>query len=269
MSPWDDARTVRLYDAFTKRFPMYGETSRDLVRLADVASATTIVDLACGTGATTRAVLAVAPPAATVVAIDSSPAMLSTAQENIRDERVSFVLADAATIGEHLDTADAIVCNSAIWQFEMTEVFAATARVLQPGGRFAFNIGRQFIMLPFTSEDASRTKPGLGMYAEAIAVLEYDYAAPLGRRRGRPLSRDIVESMLADAGLELAAFEVLTYAMTAEAARAWFEIPIFADNVLYGMPYERQLEVIAKAYERVDAAAVEQNRWACFVARPS
>ena len=151
----------------------------------------------------------------------------------------------------------------------MPAVFTAVASVLAPGGRFAFNIGRQFIMLPFTEEETSRSKPSLSMYAEAIAILDHDYVAPLGRRRGRLLSRDIVEEMLTASGLRLEAFDVLGYESTADHDAAWLRIPIFADNILYGMPYEQQVDVIDRAYERVDKTAVSATRWAYFVTTAS
>src|SRR5438309_4418399 len=220
---------------------MYDDTSRDLVRLAGIGDARTIVDLACGTGATTRAILAAARPDASIVGIDGAKAMLDVAKKTVRDERVRYVLADAKDLAAHVDSAGAIVCNSAIWQLDLRAVFAAAAEVLAPGGRFAFNIGRQFIMLPFTDDELSRSRPSLSEYVQAIATLDHDYVAPLRRRHGRLLSPDIVEEMLTNAGLLVETFEVIGYEETVERQYAWLRIPIFADNVLYGMPYEQQV----------------------------
>jgi ubiquinone/menaquinone biosynthesis C-methylase UbiE len=267
--PWNDARTAELYDDFTRRFPMYDETSRDLVDLAGVADAATIVDLACGTGATTRAVLEAAPPHANVVAIDGSQAMLDVAARSITDDRVTFVHADATGLTDLASGIDAIVCNSAIWQTDMRAVFAAAAQVLRPGGRFAFNISRQFMIMPFTEDETSQTKPSIWDYAQAIAVLDHDYVQPMRGGRGRPLSREIVEELLTDAGLQLATFEIRSYEATVEQDAAWLKVPVFADNIIYGMPYEQQAEVIDRAYERADKTAAAPRRWGCFVATAS
>jgi ubiquinone/menaquinone biosynthesis C-methylase UbiE len=277
MNPsWDDARTAEMYAEFTRSFPMYDETSRDLVRLADVAGARRVVDLCCGTGATTAVLLEHVGPDAEIVAIDGSPAMLEIAQRTIDDNRVRWVLADASALADHASDLDAIVCNSAIWQTDIPAVLDAAARALRPGGRLAFNVGRHMIMLPFTPEETSRTKPTLGMYMQAIATLEYDYVPPLGpsrsiaaqstRRIGGLLSEDSINQMLETRGLRPTTFEIRSYTNTPERERAWFSIPIFANNVLDGMPYDAQLEVIEKAYERVDKSTVDSMRWAYFVA---
>jgi ubiquinone/menaquinone biosynthesis C-methylase UbiE len=267
--PWDDTRTAELYDEFTRNFPMYDDTSRDLVELADVAQAATIVDLACGTGATTRRVLASAQTDASIVALDGSRSMLDVAARDITDDRVTFVHADAAALGEHASDVDAIVCNSAIWQTDMAAVFKAAARVLRPGGRFAFNIGRQFMILPFTEEELSKSKPSLWDYALAIAVLDHDFVQPPRGGRGRLLSREAVEGALTEAGLSLDVFEIRAYEATVQQDAAWLRVPVFADNILYGMPHEQQVAVIDKAYDRVDKSGVSTTRWACFVATAS
>ena len=52
------------YDAYARAYPGYRETSRDLIALALPAAAAgaRVLDLACGTGATTREILAVLGP---------------------------------------------------------------------------------------------------------------------------------------------------------------------------------------------------------------
>ena len=263
---WDDTRTAELYDRFTREFPLYDQTSRDLVRLADLTDAQTAIDLACGTGVTSRAALEVLPSDARLVAIDGSEAMLGVAKRSVTDPRVRWVCADAANLADHVETADAIVCNSAIWQTDMPAVFEAAGRGLAPGGRLAFNVGRQFIMLPFTPEETERGKPTLRQYVQTIATLDHDYVPAHAGRRMRPLSREGVEEMLRAAGLVPHTFEVLTYESTAAADRAWLKVPVFADNLLRGLPYPTQAEIIDTAYERVDPASVSTTRWAYFVA---
>ncbi len=266
-SAWDDVHNAALYHEFTGRFSMYGETSHDVVRLAGAGNARRILDLCCGTGETTRALLAAAGDDAEVVALDGSPAMLDVARRTIDDPRVRWVLADAAELGARAQDVDAIVCNSAIWQTDMPRVFSAAAAALLPGGRFAFNIGRQFMIMPFTADELERRGPSLFDYIQAFAVLDHDFVQPMGGRRGRPLWQEIVTGMVEDAGLRLAAYEVVSYETPIERSYAWIRIPVFANNVLAGMPYERQLDVIDKAWARVsDKTATETSRWACFVA---
>lgn len=141
---WGDPATARAYAAFAQRDAMYRETSRDLVRLAEVHGDQVVVDLACGTGVTTEEVLTVLGPSGQVFALDSSPAMLGQARAAIDDPRVHWIEAPAEALAKTVGAADVVVCNSAIWQTDMAAVFAAVGRILAPGGRFVFNIGRRF-----------------------------------------------------------------------------------------------------------------------------
>ncbi len=64
------------------------------------------VDLGCGTGALTSAVLAAAEPAA-VTGVDPSPAFVSWAAHHVRDPRASFEVGEAATLSA--GSADTVV----------------------------------------------------------------------------------------------------------------------------------------------------------------
>lgn len=58
MSGWNNPINAQKYDEYSKIYPGYQLTSRDLIRLAEVASHHVVVDLACGTGVTSQALLA-------------------------------------------------------------------------------------------------------------------------------------------------------------------------------------------------------------------
>lgn len=60
---WGEDDNPRRYDAYAREYPSYRETSRDLIAVAlpsaDAGRVDAVVlDLACGTGATTREILA-------------------------------------------------------------------------------------------------------------------------------------------------------------------------------------------------------------------
>ena len=55
---WDEDVTAEAYAAFTRAFPMYSATSRDLARRADLTDSRLVVDLCGGAGATAEAILA-------------------------------------------------------------------------------------------------------------------------------------------------------------------------------------------------------------------
>jgi SAM-dependent methyltransferase len=71
------------------------------------------VDVGCGTGALTQAVLALADPAG-IVSIDPSAGFLATAGERIDDPRVVFQVGDAQALPVPSGDADAVVSGLAL-----------------------------------------------------------------------------------------------------------------------------------------------------------
>lgn len=272
MNSWSDPRNAQIYDAFARKHRMYRDTSRDLVELAGVESGETAVDLACGTGVTTETILKRVGNKGRVVALDASEAMLQIAQIRVLDARVQWVNADGSDLAAHVTDAGAIICNSAIWQMDMESTIIACAKALRPEGRLIFNIGRQFLMMRLTPEELRPTSPTLFHLIQAVAILDHGYAPPhpavsRGPRKARgALTPDTVERMIADAGLVLDATEEKEYDNPAEAQFDWISVPVFADNVLPGMPYQQQVQVITAAYDRLDKDSVTKSRWLTFVA---
>ena len=268
---WKSAATARAYAEFVDRFPMYADTSRSLVRRLALGPTDRVLDLACGTGATTRAVLDELAEGGAVVAVDGSAAMLDEAQRRLPDPRITWVESELESLTAAVDGPfNAAVCNSAIWQADVPAVVSAVARLLSSGGRFAFNIGSQFLL--GSGPPPPRSKPSLIELMAAIATLDHDFVPPrLGpppARPGGPLTVDRVESLLTDAGLvvEEAAWE--EHESPVDQERAWLSIPIFTELPFAGLTYEQRMDAMEKAFERVDRdAQPNRSRWAVFVAR--
>lgn len=107
-----------------------------------------------------------------VIAVDASAAMLVAAQSVIHDERVRWLHLPAERLAEGpVAGADAVVCNSAIWQTDVRATAAAVRRVLHPGGRFVFNLGAPMLSIPvFTTRLFGRLP-----YEHRMAVLRQAY----------------------------------------------------------------------------------------------
>lgn len=97
----------------------------------------TILDVACGKGATTRHLLACYSPAQ-VTGLNVSLKQLATARENARG--CSFVLADAVSLCYRDASFDNMICVEAAFHFRTRERFLKAAhRVLKPGGRLVLS----------------------------------------------------------------------------------------------------------------------------------
>jgi SAM-dependent methyltransferase len=266
---WGEDDNAARYDEFARLYPGYRETSRDLIALADPARDATVLDLACGTGATTAEILSVLGPDGKVVAVDKSPAMLSVAAGSIRDRRVQWVQAAAEDIDRHLgEPVDAAICNSAIWQTDLAATAAAVRSALPTGGRFVFNVGAGFLEQQLDDPNQLGDLPGV---MRAIAARDYGWTppaastAPAARPRPR-LSREAICRLLAEAGFEIERAEELSYAQSTEAQRAWLAVPIFTTMYLPGLPYPARMHVLDEAYAQLGAGQTQIGRWVAFAA---
>jgi SAM-dependent methyltransferase len=271
---WGEDDNPRRYDAYAREYPGYRETSRDLIALAlpsadaGVADAA-VVDLACGTGATTREILAVLGPDGRVTGIDKSAAMLKVAASSAADPRVTWIQARAENVDQHVTVpADAVICNSAIWQTDFAATAIAVRAVMKAGGRFAFNVPAGFLD-DGASHGARERYPSLLSEMRAIAERDYGWApddgAP-GRARQRLTQESICRS-LAAAGFDVEQVTEVSHHDSAGSQRAWLSIPIFTRDRLGGLPYEDRMRVLDKAYKRLGPGQAERATWVVFVAR--
>ena len=89
------------------------------------------LDVACGTGLSTRALLAVAEQ---VIGTDTSEGMLEQAP---KDARITYHQAPAESLPLENESADLITVSSAFHWFERSAFLREARRVLRPGGWLA------------------------------------------------------------------------------------------------------------------------------------
>jgi SAM-dependent methyltransferase len=107
-----------------------------LIEAVGVKPGMRLLDIACGTG---LAAGAAAAAGARVTAIDFSPAMIVMARG--LHPAVNFQAADAEALPFGDASFDAVVSNFGVHHFEHPQrAMAEAARVLRPGGTFAFTI---------------------------------------------------------------------------------------------------------------------------------
>lgn len=262
----EDDNAVR-YDAFARLYPMYRQTSSDLVTLARLGPGASVLDLACGTGVTTTEILTVLGSDGKVIGADKSGAMLTVAARRVPDQRVEWVQAAAEDIDRHVaGPVDAVICNSAIWQTSLPATAAAVHKLLAAEGRFVFNVGAGFL----EQHDDPNDQGDLTAVMRAIATRDYGWNPPARsepQHRRQQLTRESISRSLADSGFETERVEELSYEDSGEAERYWLTIPVFTRHHLPGLPYQDRIRVLDHAYEQLGPAKAVRSRWVAFLAK--
>jgi SAM-dependent methyltransferase len=258
---WDDELNAELYERFTRDYPLYADTSRDLAARADLSGKQLVVDLCGGTGITAAILLERMPRHGRVIFVDNAEAMQTVGQRVLDDPRITWIVAGAEDVADHiLEPADAVVCNSAVWKTNTRRVFAAVKRILRPGGRFVFNIGGGFAGLPKPGGRDARTTPSLNDLITAIAVADYGCVPRRDEDASPVLPLATVEAQLTAAGFTVLAADTVTHHGTVEEKRAWLSIPLFA-RPPGQLTHAQRMEILAKAYDQVDKTQITTTSW--------
>ena len=129
-----------LYDRYLVPF-LFEPYARDMAgRLAGLRSGR-LLEIACGTGAVTRALAAALPAAVEIVATDLNQPMLDHASSRLSSGRVSWRQADAQMLPFPDGSFDAVLCQFGAMFFPDKEAaYREARRVLRPGGRLVFSV---------------------------------------------------------------------------------------------------------------------------------
>ncbi|HWD06062.1 MAG TPA: class I SAM-dependent methyltransferase [Amycolatopsis sp.] len=148
------------------------------------------LDVGCGTGALTEAVLAAAEPAA-VAGVDSAPPLVAYARRRTADSRATFAVADARALPVADAAFDAVVSGLALnFVAEPARAVAEWRRVARPGAvvaAYVWDYADGMALMRWFWEAAAELDPALG---------ELDERQHFPLCRPEPLSR-----LWTDAGL--------------------------------------------------------------------
>jgi trans-aconitate 2-methyltransferase len=172
------------------------EKGLDVLTLLTAKADERILDLGCGTGQLTACI---AESGATVIGMDSSPAMLEAAATNY--PHITFECMDATKL-THQTEFDAVFSNAALhWMRENPQaVIDGVFTALKPGGRFVLEMGAKgnvqtvvdgiahgLQTIGLSGEEIRQRNPwyfpSLGEYATRLesAGFEIDYAVTFDR----------------------------------------------------------------------------------------
>jgi trans-aconitate 2-methyltransferase len=133
VTDWD----ARTYDKSSE--PQQAWASEVLARLGGIAADATVLDVGCGTGRVTEALLALVPRGR-VLAVDASADMVALARARLGD-RVEVWCQDALALDLD-EPVDAIVSTATLhWVGHHDRLWRRLARALRPGGMLEIQCG--------------------------------------------------------------------------------------------------------------------------------
>jgi ubiquinone/menaquinone biosynthesis C-methylase UbiE len=116
-----------------------GRTGYDLLADRVPIEAKSVLDLGCGNGPLLAALLARRPALRRVVGVDACEAEIERARRRLPDPRIELYSARGQELGIDDASVDAVLSHHAFYLMDPVEpVIAEIARVLRPGGVFAF-----------------------------------------------------------------------------------------------------------------------------------
>lgn len=139
--------------------------SREVVAILAVDPASRVLDVPCGTGHATRAVLEILDPDGTVVGIDISEPMLERARSRIgSDPRVQLRLGDLRSLDETPAGFDLVLCVFGIFFVpEMAKALHGLWQLVSPAGRL--------VLVTWAPNDMAPLKP---MFMQRVHELRPD-----------------------------------------------------------------------------------------------
>ena len=113
----------------------------DIIERIDKAVFKNVLELACGTGRVTRHLANCLDENGIIIASDLNPDMLEVARIVVKNPRIKWMVADAQELVFPDHHFDHVICQFGVMFFpDKPKAFNEAYRVLQPGGRFLFNV---------------------------------------------------------------------------------------------------------------------------------
>ena len=154
--------------------PSMAEEARIARLLLGLSEGNVVLDVACGTGAFSRAFASTVGRGGLVIGVDASPTMLSRAAAELRKRgpgNVALLRAEAAALPFEDSAFDAVCCFAALHLFaDPMSALDEMARVLTPGGRIAImtSVRRQLAPGPFAA--AAERVSGMRLFRQDAIV---------------------------------------------------------------------------------------------------
>ena len=216
--------------------------ARDIAQRVAARAPKQVLEVAAGTGAVTRALLARLPAGAHITATDLNQPMIDHAMKRAADPRLVWKQADALALPFDDGGFDVVVCQFGAMFFpEKVKAYREARRVLKLGGSYVFNVWAKIADNEFTD-----------VVTEALAaVFPDDPPRFMARTPHGYYDTASIRAQLNEAGFNKIELETVDHVSRAPSARD------AAVALCQGTPLRNEIEARGAAHleEATDAAA--------------
>ncbi len=258
--------TAEKYDYYARKYPTYKKTSKFLVKLAKIKKGTIIIDLACGTGITTKEILEKTGSFGKVIGVDLSKEMLNIAKKKIKQKNVSFIHSPAEEIDRVIkEKVDLILCNSAFFIMDMDKTLKSIRRVLRDGGMFIFNLSEQYHKFPKKLKINLHFPIILKMAMQKIVVEKYKYKIKSEKEEIGFLNSKTINKVLKNNSFKIDYYKTLKLKRTPKDFYEFLKIPLMTRGMFPNLDYSERMEILDMAYKKVKKPKKFKMKWTYFV----
>ncbi|WP_170428479.1 class I SAM-dependent methyltransferase [Ruegeria arenilitoris] len=204
---------AEIYDEFFVP-ALFGEWAGRLCERAKICPGHAVLDVACGTGATTRDALARVGPAGHIVGLDRNPDMLNVACRSAPDIEWAEGRAEALPYAD--SSFDVVLCQFGLMFFDdRRKALEEMGRVVRSGGRIAVSVW-----------DDADNSPG---YARMIDLIDELFGAVAANALRAPFilgHKPSFVGVLEEGGLRNAAVTTVTGTAQFASIREWVRMDV-------------------------------------------
>ena len=270
---WDSEENAKKYRQYCDSNTLYRKAAESLCSLVNLKDNDVILDYACGTGASTEALVDVSNNTNTIYAVDYSAAQIEEAKKKLWPDNVSFHVGDEQSLPDIITKeVDVILCSNAFWFLDVPQFLDSLDRIGSSQCRLAFTMFGDPLPRKAIENEKKSSETGLLDIAKDYAKEHFGYetpaVAPADAWYEKTLE-DYVEF-----------FENSNFRITCMKARngkfapipsgdAWFEIPVFLTAHMPNLEYEKALQALRFARKKQQSSSKEKIETAKPVIRYS